>query len=114
MKRSAILSALLAAALLPAALRCGAQTLDFGEKKHDFGSIREDGGSVKHTFTFTNPGPGPVVIERVEVSCGCTTSDFSRKPVMAGKQGQITLIYDPMYRPGPFNRTAVEIGRAHV
>ncbi|MDR2885594.1 MAG: DUF1573 domain-containing protein [Rikenellaceae bacterium] len=86
---------------------CAGQTLDFAHKTWDFGSIQETGGNVKHTFTFTNPGPGPVVIERVEVSCGCTTTYFSKKPVMAGKQGHITVTYDPLNRPGPFNKTAV-------
>lgn len=83
------------------------QQLGFTEKSWNFGRIREEGGAVTHRFDFTNTGSKPVVLEEVEVSCGCTTADFTRKPVMPGQSGHVTVAYDPLGRPGPFTKTAV-------
>ncbi len=80
-------------------------SIRFEHSLWDFGTIKEDGGEVSHIFRFTNGGNAPLVIENVETSCGCTTTDFSRKPVMPGGGGQITVVYDPFGRPGPFNKT---------
>ncbi len=83
---------------------CSGQTLSFAEKAWNFGRVQEAGGTVSHKFTFSNTGDKPVVIENVEVSCGCTTTDFSRKPVMPGGEGHVTVVYDPYGRPGPFTK----------
>ncbi len=71
----------------------------------DFGTIREVDGDVSHTFTFTNRGSVPFVIQSVNVSCGCTTPVFSKEPTLPGKGGTITVTYDPANRPGPFEKT---------
>ena len=76
--------------------------LEFDREVWDFGLIEEVDGPVSHTFTFTNNGESAIVIERVEVSCGCTTPEFSRTPVMPGKKGEIKITYDPTDRPGVF------------
>ncbi len=68
-RRTIIFLATFLPALLAAALHCRAQALDFTEKTWDFGSIHEEGGKVKHTFTFTNPGPGPVVVGKLSRYC---------------------------------------------
>ncbi len=74
--------------------------LVFDNEVCDFGQIKENGGKVNVTFRFTNTGVTPVVIERVDVSCGCTSSQFSAKPVMPKGRGSITVIFDPEGRPG--------------
>lgn len=84
-----------------------AQTMQFDQAKWNFGTIPEMGGVVSHTFTFTNRSRTPIVIERVETGCGCTTTDYSRRPVMPGQKGQIGVSYDPLGRPGAFTKTIV-------
>ncbi len=86
---------------------CTGQQMAFDRKAWDFGTIREADGPVSYTFRFTNKGKTPLVIERVEVNCGCTTTDFSREPVMPGKTGRLSVTFDPAHRPGPFNKTIV-------
>jgi len=76
--------------------------LRFDDQTWDFGTIRETKGKVSHRFEFTNTGTVPVVIEGVDVSCGCTSPSFSRAPVMPGKKGGIDITYDPANRPGVF------------
>ncbi|MFI3266320.1 MAG: DUF1573 domain-containing protein [Rikenellaceae bacterium] len=79
-------------------------TMVFEESSFNFGTIEESSGSVSHTFTFTNTGTTPFVIENVSTSCGCTTPDYTRQPILPNKTGQIKITYDPTGRPGRFSR----------
>lgn len=72
---------------------------------HDFGEIKEADGKVSHTFTINNQGDMPLVITRVIASCGCTTPEWTKEPIPAGKSGTIKIIFDPANRPGPFVKT---------
>lgn len=72
---------------------------------HDFGEIKEADGKIAHTFTISNTGDAPLVITRVIASCGCTTPEWTKEPIAAGKTGSITITFDPANRPGPFAKT---------
>jgi hypothetical protein len=74
------------------------------KEKHDFGKIKEDGGPAKVDFTVTNAGTGNLIITEVQPSCGCTTPTWTKDPIAPGKTGIISASYDPMNRPGPFNK----------
>lgn len=103
--RHIVFSAILAVCLpwLCIAQQGGATSdLAFERPVWDFGVINEVDGPVSYTFHFTNTGKSAIVIERVEVSCGCTTPEFSRAPVMPGQKGAIKITYDPTDRPGTF------------
>lgn len=91
------------ATLLSGALFAQSKAL-FEHTEWDFGDIKEDGGKVSHTFTFSNRGNKPLVITRVTANCGCTTPDYSRKPVEANGKGVINVVFDPMDRPGYFSK----------
>ena len=78
--------------------------IKFEKISHNFGEIAEDGGSVEQTFTFSNTLSKPVVIVSANSSCGCTTAEFSRKPVMPGEKSSIKVVFNPMNYPGPFAR----------
>ena len=81
--------------------------LRFAESKHDFGTIREDGGAHRHAFRFVNTASHPIVILKVGTSCGCTTAEYSRKPVAPNGEGEVVVVYDPMNQPGgDFQRRA--------
>lgn len=79
-------------------------TLRFSPSEWNFGEIREQDGKVTHTFTGRNEGTEPLVIVEVTTSCGCTTPDFSRKPILPGEQTRITVTFDPLNRPGSFSK----------
>lgn len=68
----------------------------------DFGTIKEANGKVSHTFIIHNAGDAPLVITRVATPCACTTPEYSREPIAPGKEGKITVTYNPAGRPGPF------------
>lgn len=79
---------------------------------HNFGEISETDGKVSHTFVVKNEGTGPLVISNVTASCGCTTPEWSKEPIPAGKTGEVKVIFDPKNRPGNFMKTIRLYGNA--
>lgn len=77
-------------------------SLRFTRSVWDFGTIREADGKVSCSFEYVNRGKAPVVIDQVNVSCGCTTPEFSRKPIKAGERGVLKVTFDPANRAGEF------------
>lgn len=82
-----------------------AANISFDEAVHDFGKFKEADGTVTHKFEFTNTGSIPLLIKAVRPSCGCTSSAWTKEPVLPGKNGFISATYDPRNRPGPFSKT---------
>jgi len=76
--------------------------IDFETKSYDFGKIHEEDGKADYSFTFTNRGNSPLVISRVQASCGCTTPTWTKEPIEPGKTGNILVSYNPVGRPGAF------------
>lgn len=82
-----------------------AKPLQFREEIFDFGSIKEQAGPVTHEFSFTNNSSRHIKILGVQASCGCTTPDWSKEPIAPGKSGFIQASYNPIGRPGYFNKS---------
>lgn len=78
--------------------------LVFDQPTWDFGTIREVDGPVSHRFVCRNEGKQPEVILQVTTTCGCTSPQYTRKPILPGQQAEITVTYDPANRPGNFSR----------
>jgi Protein of unknown function (DUF1573). len=77
----------------------------FEEKSYDFGKVNEEEGKVTHVFEFVNKGNTPLVINRVQASCGCTTPVWTKDPIEPGKKGAINVTYAAAGRPGVFTKT---------
>ena len=77
--------------------------ITFEEVKYDFGSVVQ-GGTVDHTFKFKNTGNAPLVISNIGVSCGCTTPEWTKAPVMPGKTGSITAHFNSTGKIGMQNK----------
>jgi hypothetical protein len=73
--------------------------ISFEATEHNFGDIAQ-GDVVEHTFTFTNTGTQPLIIDRVDVTCGCTTPAWTKEAVMPGKTGFVTTKYNSAGRTG--------------
>ncbi len=69
---------------------------------HDFGKIKQ-GVPVSHEFKFTNKGKVPAVITNAQPSCGCTTPNWTRDPVMSGGEGYVKATFNAM-AIGPFDK----------
>ncbi len=86
--------------------------LKFEHTEHDFGTIQEADGEVTVMFKFANTGTAPLVINRVQASCGCTTPTWEQRPIEPGASGMIAVTYDPYARPGKFAKSIVVYSNA--
>jgi hypothetical protein len=73
------------------------------ETAYDFGRIPQ-GKPVTHNFIITNISKEPLFIENVQASCGCTTPEWSKDAVGAGKDSEIKVGYNAASE-GPFEKT---------
>ncbi len=96
------LSLLLLFTLITGTLIAQTTTITFEKSTHDFGKIKEQDGMATVVFVFKNTGDAPLVINRVQASCGCTTPSWTREPILPGNTGVITAAYNPANRPGTF------------
>lgn len=83
----------------------GGARLQLTESSHNFGDVMRRGGDLVYDFQFTNTGTSPLVLTRVVTSCSCLKAQFQRRPIAAGEQGTIRIVYEPQKsEPGVFNK----------
>jgi hypothetical protein len=56
------------------------------------------------TFEFVNTGKAPLLITKVQPSCGCTAVEFSKDPINSGEKGFVKTTYNAA-SPGVFYKT---------
>ena len=49
---------------------------------------------TKAVFTVTNISSEPLIIEQASPTCGCTISDYTKEPIVAGKTGVINATFN--------------------
>jgi hypothetical protein len=76
--------------------------IQFQEKEKDFGSITQ-GDKVEHVFTFTNTGDGPLKIQNVAVTCGCTAPNWPKEAIAPGETGELKVVYNSAGKMGTQN-----------
>ena len=83
----------------------GEAKIAFTETVWDFGTIPENKGGVSHEFEFVNAGNGNLVILDATAECGCTRPEYPKNPVAPGKKQKVKVTYNPLGRPGSFEKT---------
>ena len=73
--------------------------IEWTSKSFDFGDITE-GETVTHSFYFKNIGEQNFVIKNIDSGCGCTTANYDKTPVKAGKEGKIEIAFNSSGRYG--------------
>lgn len=112
MKKLFILSVLLGTCLLATKAQHAKPNLAFDKVIHNFGEVKEDGGTKTFEFKFKNTGGQPLVLHNVKASCGCTTPQWTRKPIPPGGTGFVKAIFDPRNRPGNINKSITVVSNA--
>ena len=82
----------------------GMPVLKFAKTRYDFGSVRAKGAPIDVAFEFQNTGDVPLIIHKVDVSCGCMTVEFPKEPTSPRQKGIITVTVDTKGREGAFNK----------
>ncbi len=72
---------------------------------HNFGAFAEELGPVTTEFQFVNESSRPVSILHAQASCGCTKPIYTSRPVQPGDTATISVTYNPMGRPGRFDKS---------
>ena len=88
-----------------------ADNLAFKSDNHDFGTV-DEGAPAEYVFALKNTGKEPLIIERVQASCGCTTPDWTKDPIAPGKTGMVKAAYGTQGRPGHFEKTLTVFSNA--
>lgn len=96
--------------------------IKFDNVSHNFGSFSEKEPVVTHSFTFTNIGEQPLVINQAIASCGCTVPQYTKEPIAPGQKGEIKVTYNGEGKfPGHFKKSitvrtngAVEMTRLYI
>ena len=80
--------------------------IKFDKLTHDFGTFPESSPVVTCTFTFTNTGDQPLVINQAVASCGCTVPEYPKDPVQPGAKGSVKVTYNGTGKfPGHFKKS---------
>ncbi|PCH78387.1 MAG: hypothetical protein COB98_00350 [Flavobacteriaceae bacterium] len=80
-----------------------APVFEFEAEVIDYGKIEYKADGVR-TFKFKNTGKSPLIISRIQSSCGCTTPKKPKHPIMPGETGEIDVKY-ATNRVGGFSKT---------
>jgi hypothetical protein len=71
----------------------------------DFGTM-EHSSTMRHDFTFTNVGDGPLKLTQGEKTCKCTAVEMSRAHLRPGDSSIVTLEWKAENEPGPLRVVA--------
>ncbi len=82
----------------------------FDMEEIDYGTIQQNDNGVRK-FTFTNRGRAPILISKVNTSCGCTVPSFSKEAVLPGERGIIEVKYSAK-KTGRFSKSITVISNA--
>ncbi|MBP3789463.1 MAG: DUF1573 domain-containing protein [Prevotella sp.] len=99
-----------------------AAEIKFDKVTHNFGKFSEKSPVVSCTFTFTNVGEQPLVVNQAVASCGCTVPEYTKTPIQPGEKGEIKVTYNGTGKfPGHFKKSitvrtngAVEMTRLYI
>ncbi len=73
--------------------------IKFEEETHDFGRITQ-GEKVSFGFKFKNTGSANLIISSASGSCGCTVPEFPKKPIAAGDEGTVNVVFSSEGKSG--------------
>ena len=83
----------------------GGAAIRLHEVHHNFGDVARRGGDLVYELHYKNEGDQPLVLTRVVTSCSCLKAHFQHRPLKAGDEGVIRIVYEPQKsEPGAFSK----------
>lgn len=80
--------------------------IKFDKTVINFGEFSEATPQQSCTFTYTNTGNQPLIINQAVASCGCTVPEYTKEPIQPGMKGQIKVTYNGKGKfPGHFKKS---------
>lgn len=79
--------------------------LEIVNRKYDFGRIsKKEHSYLDVEFELRNTGEIPLIISKVDVSCGCLSVNYSKEPINPGKIRKLVVHIDTKNQYGMFNK----------
>lgn len=75
--------------------------ISFISKHFSFGEIDKN-NIVTYDFLFKNIGDNPLLIYKVDVSCGCLSAIYTERPILKDSMGFVRVRVDPNKVEGHF------------
>lgn len=63
------------------------------ETERDFGELRH-GATARFIFKFQNKQTGPIVLQTVRTTCGCTAAEWTEAPIEPEQTGEVVIEFD--------------------
>lgn len=82
----------------------GSRVMRFEQRQIDIGTLNEDDAPAQYRFRWHNDSDTPLVVTRVQTTCGCVAASCDRQPVGQGASGTVAVTFYPKRHPGPFRR----------
>lgn len=95
----AVILLIVAVAVGYAALPQAAGRIELSATEFDLGTVPNT-GPVSHTFQVRNAGRGPLRIDGVSTSCGCTTAEIASTELSPGESTRLVVTFDPLAHDG--------------
>ena len=67
-------------------------SIEIENNNYSFGTIKEL-DSIEHSYVIKNIGKNPLVIKRIETTCGCTVPEWSKVPVKPNDKTTIKVVF---------------------
>jgi hypothetical protein len=67
--------------------------MEIPETKKNFGFVKR-GEIIRNEYEIINTGNAPLIISDIEISCSCTTAEFSKEPILPGKKSKVVVIFN--------------------
>jgi hypothetical protein len=80
----------------------------FYEDEHNFGNVIQ-GEKVTYSFKFKNIGNTDLIIATARGSCGCTVPTYPKRPIKAGTEGNIDVVFNSENLSGINQKTVTVI-----
>ena len=82
----------------------------FEKTVHDYGTIVQSSNGETE-FVFVNRGKKPLVLNYVSASCGCTSPEWTKTPILPGEKGSVKVKYNTELL-GSFTKTVTVLSNA--
>ncbi len=78
--------------------------IELSKREHHFGNIKQ-GDKATCQFPVSNRGEAPLIIHRIETSCGCTGAIPGKNELAPGESSQIDVTFNSSGRQGYFQKS---------
>lgn len=80
--------------------------LNIDNKTQSFGNVnKREIKEVKCYFSLSNTGDSTIIINKIDVSCGCISTDISSNSILPNEHQLLTVTINTSNRLGVFNKS---------